>query len=94
MRYEDFTADPQTVLREVLDLAGSPAPLPDLQRLKTGWPMGGNRLLRSEEVALKAETPKPARGSRVTTVLQAPLEALMKRMRPVAGASRRPVASP
>lgn len=89
MRYEDFTGDPPTVLRQVLDMAQSPAELPDLNRLKTGWPMGGNRLLRAEEVALEAETPKPKRSSRLTAVVQAPLETLMGRLHPAAGASRR-----
>lgn len=87
MHYEDFTADPRGVLRQILDLAESPAAIPDLSALKTGFPMGGNRLLRSEVVALKPETPKPARSSQVTALAQMPLNRLLSRLRPVAGTS-------
>jgi len=86
LHYEDFTADPDGVLRQILDLSGSSAALPDLTHLLTGYPMFGNRLLRSEVVALKPETPRPARTSRVTAVLQMPLMAMMSGLRPVARA--------
>lgn len=94
VHYEDFTADPQGVLRQILDLAESAAPLPDLNHLRTGFPMGGNRLLRSEVVALKPETPKPAKVERVTALAQMPLTAMMSRLRPVAGTSATPGAPP
>jgi hypothetical protein len=87
MHYEDFTADPRGVLQQILDLAESPAEIPDLSSLKTGFPMGGNRLLRSEVVALKAETPKPAKSSQVTALAQMPLNRLLSRLRPVARTS-------
>ena len=90
MHYEDFTADPQSVLRQILDLSGSPAAIPDLTHLETGYAMGGNRLLRSEVVALKGETPKPAKVEPLTALLQAPLTAMMARMRPVAEVSSGP----
>lgn len=88
VRYEDFTADPQGVLRQILDMADSPAPIPDLQELSTGFPMGGNRLLRSEVVSLKPETPKPAHRYALTALLQAPLEPLLTRLRPAASRAR------
>jgi hypothetical protein len=87
MHYEDFTADPRAVLQQILDLAESPAAIPDLSALKTGFPMGGNRLLRSEVVALKPETPKPAKSSQVTALAQMPLNRLLSRLRPVASTS-------
>jgi hypothetical protein len=84
MHYEDFTADPQSVLRQILEMSGSTAAIPDLTRLETGLPMGGNRLLRSEVVSLKPETPKPAKVEHLTALLQMPLTAMMSRLRPVA----------
>ncbi len=87
MHYEDFTADPETVLRQILAMADSPAAIPDLSALRTGLAMGGNRLLRSEVVALKAETPKPSRNDPVTALVQAPLTALTDRLRPIATTS-------
>lgn len=94
LRYEDFTADPQGVLRQILDLSGSTVGLPDLNHLETGFPMFGNRLLRSEVVALKTETPGPSRGSLVTTLLQMPLTAMMYGLRPVARTSVTPAPPP
>lgn len=91
MHYEDFTADPRAVLQQVLDMADSPAAIPDLTALSTGFPMGGNRLLRSDVVALKAETPRPPHTDLVTAVLQAPLTALTDSLRPVALISAAPV---
>ena len=91
MHYEDFTADPHSVLRQILDLSESKAAIPDLTHLETGYPMGGNRLLRSEVVSLKPETPKPAKVEPLTALLQAPLTALMARLRPVAEISSEPV---
>ena len=82
LKYEDLTAEPQRVLREILDLVGSTAELPDLANLSTGWPMGGNPLLHSEVVALQGENRSPARGSRLTALLQLPLTAAMRRLRP------------
>jgi hypothetical protein len=87
MHYEDFTADPRAVLQQVLDMSESPAAIPDLSALATGWPMGGNRLLRSEVVALKAETAKPPHSDPLTAFVQAPLTALTDRLRPVATTS-------
>jgi Sulfotransferase family len=87
MHYEDFTADPQGVLQQILDMAESPAALPDLGALRTGFPMGGNRLLRAEVVALKSETPKPSRNEPFTALVQAPLTALTDRLRPIATTS-------
>jgi Sulfotransferase family len=82
LRYEDFIADPERVLREILDFAGSSAELPDLSSLSTGLAIGGNALLRSDVVALKGDTRRPTRGSYLTALLQAPLTAAMDRLRP------------
>lgn len=87
LRFEDLTAEPQRVLGEVLRAVGLPGEVPDLTRLDTGLALGGNALLRSETVSLKGDTRRPGRGSRLTELLQAPLTALMSRMRPAVAPS-------
>jgi hypothetical protein len=86
MRYEEFTADPEGVLAQVLAMADSRAPLPDLSALRTGFPMGGNRLLRSEVVALGPQTPRPQHREPLTALLQAPFEWVFSSLRPLAAA--------
>lgn len=94
IRYEDFIASPERVLGDILDLLDASAPPADLSALKTGVPFQGNRLIRSEEIALTSETAPPRRASRVTALLQLPLTATLSRLRPRAGSSsgrKRPV---
>jgi hypothetical protein len=82
LRYEDFTADPAAAVAQIMELVGLTGPLPDLQVLHTGLALGGNTLLRAETVALKGENRRPAGGSRLTELLQAPLTGAMARLRP------------
>jgi hypothetical protein len=82
LRHEDFVADPQRVLREILDLTGSSAPVPDLTRLRTGIPLHGNRLVNSEVLTLEREAPLPRRRSVMTSVLQLSWLAVLPRLRP------------
>jgi hypothetical protein len=83
VRHEDFVADPQGVLRQILDGCDSPALPPDLGALRTGVPFHGNRLVKSEVVALGASgSARPPRASRVTAVLQLPWAAVFSRLRP------------
>ncbi len=96
LHYEDFIANPEGVLRDILDRVGSSVPIPDLSALATGIPLVGNKLLRSDVVALKSEHAARSRFSLLTTVLQLPLVALLSRLQPVATASsahERPPAS-
>jgi hypothetical protein len=89
VRYEDFVDDPGGVLRQILELSGSSTKtLPDFGALDTGVPLQGNRVSRSNELSLKPSLDPVPRTSRVTAVLQAPLLALLSRLRPVASASR------
>lgn len=89
VRYEDFVVDPAGVLRQILEVSGSSTKtLPDFSALDTGVPLQGNRVSRSTELSLKPSSDPVPRTSRVTAVLQAPLLALLSRMRPVASASR------
>jgi len=87
LRHEDFVADPEGVLRDVLDRVGSRAAIPDLTSLEIGFPIQGNRLLWSETVALKREPVSPVRGSRVTGLLQLPWSPVFARLKPAARAS-------
>jgi Sulfotransferase family len=90
LRHEDFLADPSGVLRHILDRVDCAAELPDLTSLRTGFPLFGNRLIKSEVVALKRRISPPRRGSRMTTLLQLPWAAVFSRLRPVAAAQDRP----
>ncbi len=97
LRYEDFVADPEGVLRQILDLVGSSAAIPDLSALRTGVPFHGNRLIRSEVIALRGAADPAAGSSRVTTLLQLPWEAVFSSLRPTSGARRsreRPLPAP
>ena len=87
LRHEDFLANPESALREILDRLDSTAPVPDLASLSTGLPLRANRLITSEVVALQAQPQRAARGSRVTTLLQLPWSAVFVRLRPAVSAA-------
>ncbi|HYM54683.1 MAG TPA: sulfotransferase [Solirubrobacteraceae bacterium] len=95
LRHEDFLADPEGALRDILDRLDSPAAVPDLTSLSTGLPFRGNRLIGSDVVALQAQAERPVGGSRLTALLQLPWRAVFPRMRPAVTASspREPVAA-
>lgn len=76
IRYEDFTANPEAIVQDILDRIGSPAAIPDLTCLSTGTPYHGNRLILSEVVSLERGRVRP-RPSRVTTLLQLPWRAIL-----------------
>ncbi len=80
VRHEEFIADPEAVLRQILALVGSPAAIPDLARLQTGLAFQGNRLLRSEVLALEHSAGPPARSSRLTKLLQLPWTIVFARL--------------
>jgi hypothetical protein len=91
VRHEDLLAEPERVLREILDRVGSSAALPDLDALEIGTPLHGNRLLAAERVALHRQP----RGRRtrtrwLTALMQLPFTALFSRLEPaVAKTDRR-----
>ena len=91
LRYEDLIAEPERVLRQILDWAGVPAELPDLKSLATGIPFQGNRFLDSEVIALQSDSAATSRsrsrGSWVTRVLQLPWAIILPRMGPKATTS-------
>ncbi len=84
LRHEDFLANPEGVLREILDLAGSCAPTPDFSALSTGIPLKGAALIRSDVVALKAEPAPPHRQSRLMRTVQHPWTLVLDRLQPTA----------
>jgi hypothetical protein len=86
VRHEDFLADPDGVLRQILDRTGSSARVPDLTALHTGSPLQGNRFLkRSEVIALKGPGSAPRR-SLLTKVMQYPLALVLSRLQPALAA--------
>jgi hypothetical protein len=89
VRHEDFLADPDGVLRQILAQCGAPAGVPDLSRLRVGVPFHGNRLIEADEVALRAHREAPVRRSLLTRVLQLPWTPVLSRLRPAAGSSER-----
>jgi hypothetical protein len=88
VRHEDFVADPREVMRQILDTAQSLAGAPDMTALKTGVPLIGSKLIRSEMVALNTHAEAPVPRSAVTTALQLPWAILLPLLRPAASRPR------
>jgi Sulfotransferase family len=84
VHHEDFLADPEAVLRDILRRVDSPAEIPDLATLKTGFPLKGNRLIRSDVIAVKQRAPSPPRRSPLTSLLHLPWTFAVSRLKPVA----------
>jgi Sulfotransferase family len=82
LRYEDFLADPEDMMRGILDVIDVSASPPEAAALSTGIPFQGNRLLRSQQIALRGSTAPRVRESRVTALLQRPWAAVFARLRP------------
>jgi hypothetical protein len=87
LRHEDFVANPEGCLREVLEFADSPAEIPDLASLSTGIPLKGNPLIRSEVVALSPRVAPPHRPSRLMRLAERPWTAILGRLKPTATGS-------
>jgi hypothetical protein len=95
VRHEDLLAEPERVLREILDRIGSASALPDLDALEVGTPLHGNRLLAAERVALRRE-PRgaPGRTRGLTALMQLPFTAVFSRLQPTVGKSDRRQSAP
>ena len=89
LRHEDFLADPEAVLRAMLERVDSDAEPPDLGALKIGSPLQGNRLIRSEQIALEPAPRGRPPSSPLTTLLQLPWKPVLARMRPALRAQAR-----
>jgi hypothetical protein len=94
VRHEDLLSDPEGVLGAILALTGSSAPLPDLDELRVGEPLQGNRLLAAETIALRRSSGERAARKPLTAVFQAPWSAVFTRLRPASAASERPSSPP
>ena len=84
VRHEDFVANPEGVLREILGCVGSTADIPDLNALQTGPAFLANRLANAEVVALRSDPPMEAGRSRVTALLNLPWKLVFSRLHPAA----------
>jgi sulfotransferase family protein len=84
VRHESFVADPEGVLRQIVDSLGTGVALPDLTALRGGVALQGNSLIMSEKIAVKRSTRPTARWSRMTELLQCCWAPLLAQLRPVA----------
>ncbi len=88
VRHEDFLDDPRGVTRQILDMLGSEAELPDFQALTVGAPLQGNQLIRSESVAIRRPRSHRPPHDDATQIAQAIWEPLLGRLRPTAKRAR------
>ncbi len=84
VRYEDFISDPESVLRQILDAVGSSAAIPDLDALRIDSPLQGNRILRSDVIALRRSPAVAPSWTALTALLQRPWVPVLARLRPAA----------
>jgi hypothetical protein len=82
LRHEEFLADPDGVLRCLLDRADAPAPIPDLSSLSTGFALQGNRLLGAKVVALNRAKSPSHRASALAGAPQYPWTLVFALLRP------------
>ncbi len=97
VRHEDFIANPESIVRRILEPTGVRSSPPDSSSLYTGIPFQGNRLIKSEVIALESSTAPPGRRrSLLTAVLQLPWAAVLSRLQPAArtATSERAYAAP
>jgi hypothetical protein len=80
--HEEFLTNPSGTLQRVLDMVGSTSQVPDLSDLRTGYPLLGNKLIRSERVALREAAGPPPRTSLLTAIVQAPWRPVLARLAP------------
>jgi hypothetical protein len=84
VRHEDFLADPESVIAEILRWSGSSASLPDLSALQTGLPLHGNRAAAADVISLERRSTAPKRISLLTSAIQFPWRVIHSRLRPAA----------
>jgi hypothetical protein len=86
VRHESFIADPEGVLRQIVEHLGTGVTLPDLTALRGGIALQGNSLIMSQTIAVKRSTRPSKRWSRATELLQRCWNPLFARLQPVATA--------
>jgi hypothetical protein len=83
VRHEDFVADPGAVVSQILECCELPdRTLPDFTALDIGLPLQGNRVTRGQTLSLKRRVDSPTRASLATALAQAPVMAMLARLRP------------
>lgn len=82
VRHEDFVADPQNAVRQILDRVGSGSGPLNLSALKTGMPFQGNRLIDEDVIALEHRPASPARRSLTTAIAQLPWRIVFALLKP------------
>ncbi len=88
VRHEDFVAEPEAVLAQILDALGLDAEPADLGALHAGLALMGNKLILSETIAVQRSTRRPRRFSTVTALMQAGWPRVFARLQPAARAPR------
>jgi hypothetical protein len=79
--YSEFAADPLLFVSRITEFVEvGRGERPDLEHLETGVPVQGNRLLQSQVVSFRRESERSGRGSIVTSILQAPVQAVHRRL--------------
>jgi hypothetical protein len=86
VRHESFIADPEGVMRQIVDSLGTGVELPDTSALRGGVALQGNSLIMSQTIAVKRSTRPTPRWSRMTELLQLCWDPLLARLRPTATA--------
>jgi hypothetical protein len=76
MRYEEFVERPAEALQRLLAMSGIASAVPDTQRLHSGVPFRGNRLVKAETIGIRSMPEAPARRAWLTTVMQMPWTAV------------------
>lgn len=88
VRHEDFVADPEGVLRQIVVALGLAVELPDLGALRAGLALMGNKLILSETIAVQRSTRRPKRWSLLTAAMQSGWPRVFARLHPAARAAR------
>jgi hypothetical protein len=84
VHHEDFIAAPHDVLRQILDRIGCSSPIPDLDSLKIGSPLQGNRFMKSgPTVRLKVQPHQDGERSTVLTrIVQRGISTILSPLQP------------
>jgi hypothetical protein len=82
VRHEQFLADPEGVVGQLMAWTGLDVPAPDMDALRTGSPLQGNRFLKRGDVIALRRSPSPVQRSLLTKSMQLPIKAILALMRP------------
>lgn len=83
--YEDFAADPERILGQLMSALDVAATRPQLTSLDRGIPFQGNRLLRFKTITFHQSSEQPERRSPLISLLHLPWTSALARLRPRVG---------